>query len=78
MGTPKFTAPDHILALIVGANIIGHCAQKTLLPQPRVPYVAGNTQRVTQNASYTKSYNKIVVKPITEYTQPPLRFLFPS
>ena len=78
MGTPKVTAPDRMFALSVGANIIRHCAQKTLLPQPRVPYVAGNNQRVTNDVSYTKTYSKLEVKPIAQYTQLPLRLLLPQ
>jgi hypothetical protein len=66
MGTPKATAPDHMSVLSVGANITRHCAQKTLLPQPRVLYVAGNTQRVTKDVSYTKNYSKLEVKPIAQ------------
>ena len=78
MGTPKVTAPEHMFALSVGANIIRHCAQKTLLPQPCVPYVAGIIQRVTNDVSYTKTYSKLEVKPIAQYTQLPLRLLLPS
>jgi hypothetical protein len=61
-----------------GANIIRHCAQKTLLPQLRVLYVAGSTHRVTKDESYTKTYNKHAVKPIAQYNQPPLRLLLPQ
>jgi len=69
MGTPKATAPDRLSALSVGANTIRPCAQKTQHPQPRVPYVAGNTQRVTKDVLYTKIYTKHGVKPITQYTK---------
>ena len=77
-GHTKVTAPDHMFALSVGANIIRHCAQKTLLPQPRVPYVAGKTQRVAKDVSYIKTYSKLEVKPIAQYTQLPLRLLQPQ
>jgi hypothetical protein len=78
MDTPKATAPDRMSVLIVGANITPHCAQKTLLPQPRVLYVAGSTQRVTRDVSYTKIYSKLAVKPIAQYTPPSFRLLLPQ
>jgi hypothetical protein len=73
MDTPKATAPECMSVLSVGANITRHCAQKTLLPQLRVLYVAGSTQRVTEDVSYTKIYSKLAVKTIAQYTQPPFR-----
>jgi hypothetical protein len=76
-GTPKVTAPDRMFALSVRANIIQHCAQKTPLPQPYVPHVAGNTQRATKDVSYTKTYSKFELKPIAQYTQPQPRLLLP-
>jgi hypothetical protein len=66
MGTPKAIAPDRMFALSVGANIIRPCAQKALLPQPRVPYVAEPTQRATRDMLYTKIYSKHGVKPNTQ------------
>jgi len=70
MGTPKATAPDHMFALSVGANTIRTCAQKTLLPQPRVLYVAEKTLRATKDVLYTKIYSKHGLKPIAQSTQP--------
>ena len=67
-----------MLALSVEANIIRHCAQKTLLSQPRVPYVERNTQRVTKDVSYTKTYSKLEVKPVAQYTQLSLSLLLPQ
>jgi hypothetical protein len=78
MGTPKVTAPGHKFALSLWANIIRHCAQKTLLPQPRVPYVAGKTQRVKKDASYTKTYNKLDLNPIANTRNYISDFYFPS
>jgi hypothetical protein len=67
-GHTKSYCPHRMFALSLGANIIRHCAEKTLLPQPRVPCVAGNTQKVTKDVSYTKTYSKLEVKPIAQYT----------
>jgi len=52
MGTPKATAADHMFALSVGANTIRTCAQKSLLLQPRVLYVAENTWRAIKVVIY--------------------------
>jgi len=76
MGTPKATASDLMSALSVGTNTIRPSAQKTHQPQPRVSYVAGNTQRVTKVVLYTKTYSKHGVKPITQYTKPLFGLLF--
>ena len=69
-GHTKSSCSRPYAALSVGGKTIRPCAQKTQQPQPRVLYVAGNTQRVTKDVLYTKIYSKHGVKPITQYTKP--------
>jgi len=50
------------------------CAQKLLLPQPRVLYVTENTREL-ERMCYIQTFTASTGKPFAETTQPPLRFL---